>query len=131
VIFVPDKKSISYSKILLGQQVENLAMERLIQAGWVCLKRNYRIRGGEIDLIFEESFEVGNQELVFVEVRARCGQEQWVSGVESVDWRKQRKLKRTINHFLMHYSGVAQSMRVDILAWDGRDWEHIKNVWFV
>ena len=81
------------------------------------LKSNYRIKSGEVDLIFEQGTE-----LVFVEVRARRAG--WVSGFESVTFPKQRRLKTAINHFLARYKGSASEVRIDILDWNGRVWQH-------
>lgn len=117
------------NKLSFGYQIEDQAADYLTKFGFILITRNYRIRGGEIDLIFEETLGSGEVELVFVEVRARCSDENWVSGVESVDWKKKRKLERTIKHFLMQYRGGANGVRLDILAWDGSVWEHVKNVW--
>jgi putative endonuclease len=92
------------------------------------LHRNYRCKGGEIDLVLEEEVSSGQFELVFVEVRSR-GAGAWVSGVETVDFRKRLKLSRTIRYFLAGYRGRAKSLRVDLLAWDDGVWTHLRNVW--
>jgi len=101
----------------------------LAEEGRVLLGRNYRCRGGEIDLIFEESVKGSygaDVELVFIEVRFRLNGS-WMNGVESVDLRKRRRLSHAIRHFLMGYQGKAKTLRLDILAWDGRSWVHLKN----
>ena len=99
------------------------------------LARNYRCKSGELDLVFEEKVysDVDGPEkaergveLVFVEVRARC-EGSWVSAVESIDLRKQKKLRRVIEHFLAQYRGRAHSARFDVLAWDGKHWTHVPN----
>lgn len=89
------------------------------------VERNFRRRTGEIDLILEETSASG-VELVFVEVRARLNRK--VSGLESVDFKKQLKLRRTIDLFLQRYRGKAKSMRVDVLAWDGKEFSHFPNL---
>ena len=117
-----------------GRAIEKKAEEYLVQKGLVLLHRNYRVRMGEIDLIFEEMRGGSDgvpclRELVFVEVRARHKGTAWVDAVESVDWKKQRRLKRTISFFLSRYHGKAKSLRFDIMAWDGEAWTHLENVW--
>jgi putative endonuclease len=86
------------------------------------LARNYRWRGGEIDIVLEE-----NRELVFVEVRARA-HGAMVDGIASVGFRKQLRLRRTIEFYLANYRGKAKTARVDILAWDGRKWTEARNI---
>lgn len=113
-----------------GKVCEALAEKYFLAEGRrVLLGRNYRCRGGEIDLIFEESVGECYQdgiELVFIEVRSRFDGS-WMNGVESVDFRKRRRLSHAIRHFLMGYQGKATTLRFDILAWDGKSWVHLKN----
>lgn len=94
------------------------------------IARNYRRKVGEIDLIFEEERLAApsseKYEIVFVEVRYR-GPHSWQSGIESVGFRKRRRLSLAIRSFLAHYRGPASSVRVDILAWDGTNWEYVPN----
>jgi len=121
-----------YLRHQFGQKAENEA------ASWFLshkesrlLVRNYRCKAGEIDLIFEELLSaVRAPELVFVEVRARS-QEGWLNGAESVDLRKQQRLKRTADHFLSRYRGPAKSLRFDLLYWDKKVWVHMENVWLI
>lgn len=91
------------------------------------LESNYRWKGGELDLIFEERCEDRAPELVFVEVRARSPGAR-VDGLSSVTFPKQMRLSRTIQHFLAKYRGPAKGVRVDLLAWNGRGWTHLPNV---
>lgn len=104
------------------------------------LEKNYRWKGGEIDLIFEDRVGEGRAkvgasekpvgrtcELVFVEVRARkLGA--LVDGVVSITLPKQRRISRTIRHYLARYRGSAKSVRFDVLTWNGLNWSHLKNV---
>ena len=56
--------SVLKNSFKLGQWGENRAEEFLINQGYRILERNYRIPGGEIDIIAEEK-----DEIVFVEVK--------------------------------------------------------------
>lgn len=118
------------SKVKTGRDSEVLAEHYFLSQGLrILLRRNYRCKGGEIDLIFEERFREDdwkNFELVFVEVRSRF-HGSWLNGVESVDLRKRQRLSHAIRHFLMNYQGKAKTLRFDILAWDGKTWVHLKN----
>ncbi|HET7574491.1 MAG TPA: YraN family protein [Solirubrobacterales bacterium] len=74
-----------------GQIAEDLVAARLAAAGWEIVERNARTRHGELDLI-----GLDGPALVFVEVKAaRAGT---VHGptrpIESVDFRKQRRVRR-------------------------------------
>lgn len=92
------------------------------------LAQNYRCRGGEIDLIFEETRDSPEcLELVFIEVKARTAGS-WVEGLESVGWQKQRRLKKAARHFLSHYRGNATRVRFDLLHKKGETWEHVPNI---
>jgi putative endonuclease len=117
---------MAHSSYLQGQEAENLALHWFLQNRPArLLARNFRIRGGEIDLIFEEHSQT--PELVFVEVRMRA-LEGWVNGAESLSQSKQKHLKRAIEMFLLTYRGPAQALRVDLLSWDGKSWTHIPNL---
>lgn len=90
--------------------------------GWRCLAQNFRTRGGEVDLIFEQR-TANSLELVFVEVRARrSGGMQ--SAIESIGFRKRLRLRRAIALFLAQYQGKANAVRMDALCWDGEAWQH-------
>jgi putative endonuclease len=52
----------------LGRWGENHAADHLAAAGYTLVERNWRCRGGEIDLIFRDG-----ETLVFVEVKTRRG----------------------------------------------------------
>ncbi|MGK5088412.1 YraN family protein [Bdellovibrionota bacterium FG-2] len=114
----------------IGSQFEAQALEWLVSRnpGGLLkpIAQNFSVRGGELDLVFEQWLATGELELVVVEVRARQ-QGSWVDGLESVDGVKQRKLRRALAAFLLRYEGLAQSIRIDVMAWDGRSWSHVQN----
>lgn len=94
-----------------GQQAETWACEYLQTQGFQVLARNYRLRGGEIDLIGRDS-----DYLVFVEVRYRCNAE-FGGALYSIDLRKQQRIIRTAQHYLMRNS-VDLPCRFDVIAID-------------
>ncbi|OFZ79239.1 MAG: hypothetical protein A2583_01125 [Bdellovibrionales bacterium RIFOXYD1_FULL_53_11] len=113
----------------LGRRIEDAALELLLSSGnYKLLRRNYRCKTGEIDLICEEVRGDAALELVFIEVRARTAGG-WVDGVESVGPVKQSRLRRAAQRFLMTYRGHALEVRFDVLAWDGRVWTHLRDAW--
>ena len=83
----------------------------LQQQGLQLITRNYRFKGGEIDLICSD-----RQQLVFVEVRMRNNQ-YYGSGAETVTLNKQRKLSNTALHYLQHNPRYeAHELRFDVLS---------------
>jgi putative endonuclease len=113
----------------LGKNTEDQALAWFLKRFPARLhSRNYRCKVGELDLIFEQPGELGD-ELIFVEVRARKARAS-VSGVESIGPKKLQRLRKAINHFLVSYRGRAKQIRVDVLSWDGGTWTHLPNIWF-
>ncbi|UTW45166.1 YraN family protein [bacterium SCSIO 12696] len=77
-----------------GKRAEQLAAQYLARAGLTIIERNYRCRGGEIDLIANDG-----EQLVFVEVRYRQ-QDHFGSAAESINYHKQKRLTKTALHYL-------------------------------
>lgn len=116
---------------LRGINSEHLALCWLRDQGLLLLARNYRCKGGEIDLVMRDQ-----DTLVFIEVRYRYW-DQYGGSLESVDWRKQKKLLLAARHFLMcHKQFQHMPCRFDVLAGkpgnntgnvNKPDWQWIKN----
>ncbi len=100
--------------VILGQYYEQVAADFLKKKGLRCIQRNYRCRHGEIDWIGRDQ-----RHLIFVEVKYRHTHA-WVSGLESIDYFKQLKLARTVEHYLQyHAAGDRLSLRFDIVLISG------------
>lgn len=98
----------------LGAQAEQLAFRYLTERGLRPVARNFRTRGGEIDLIL-----LDGECLTFVEVRCRRSARFTDPGL-TVDHHKQRKLIRTAALFAARHRAYAQHvMRFDIVAIEG------------
>ncbi len=100
----------------LGRDGEMLAQHYLEQRGYRLVESNFSCREGEIDLIMRQ----GNT-LVFVEVRGRST-DRPVSPQETVDARKQEKLRRAARQFLYRHPELGDCYcRFDVLAllWQG------------
>lgn len=94
-----------------GAAAERAALQYLEHAGLSLLGRNYRSPFGEIDLIMEQQ-----DTLVFVEVRFRSRSD-YGTPAESVDPRKQARLRATAEHYLQHNGRVSKRpCRFDIVA---------------
>ncbi len=93
----------------LGQQGEDLALKFLQQKGLTLIQRNYRSRLGEIDLVMKDQ-----EHIVFVEVRFRSSPD-FGGALFSVDRRKQSKLIKCAQHYIVNTAGQ-HSFRFDVIA---------------
>lgn len=93
----------------LGAWGEEKAVRYLTRRGYQILDRNFRSRFGEIDIIAKKG-----DELVFVEVRLRRSTAHGTPE-ETVDHRKQEKLRKTAQYYLLCNPTELQP-RFDVLA---------------
>lgn len=96
---------------LSGDAAEDAALVHLRDAGLVLVQRNFRCRGGEIDLIMQEG-----KGLVFVEVRARSSISHG-GALASITPAKQRRLLLAAHVFLQRYQQVP-ACRFDVVCID-------------
>ena len=112
---VPGPRARPAASQLRGQQAEDAASERLRRAGLRILRRNYRVRGGEVDIVARDG-----DVLVFVEVRCRhhAG---WGGAAASVDTRKRARIVLAARHYLACHEGARtpSGCRFDVVAIDG------------
>lgn len=73
---------------------ESLVAEYLKSCGYIIVKRNWRDRFGEIDVIAEKG-----EHIIFVEVKTRT-EDALVSGIESVNRKKAERIRKTALSFL-------------------------------
>ena len=92
-----------------GAAAEALARTHLEARGLRTLERNYRCRGGEIDLVMVE-----RSALVFVEVRYRRSV-RFGRAEETVGTRKQSRLVHAAAHYLQR-TGDPRPARFDVVA---------------
>ncbi|MDJ0795089.1 MAG: YraN family protein [Woeseiaceae bacterium] len=99
---------------VVGRRAESLAFEYLRDHGLTPVARNFRSRGGEIDLIM-----LDGDCLAFIEVRSRRSS-QFTSPSSTVDPRKQRKLVGTAAMFAARHDRFADfTMRFDVISIEG------------
>ena len=102
-----------------GAVVEAAARDHLIEAGLCPFAANANYRCGEIDLVMLDDGGCDGTTVVFVEVRYR-GDSRFGGGAASVDFRKQRKLVRAAQVFLLRNRRFADSpCRFDVVEADG------------
>ncbi|HHJ1297967.1 YraN family protein [Pseudomonas sp. P1B16] len=97
-----------------GQAAENQALEFLQGQGLRLLTRNWRCKGGELDLVMLDADTV-----VFVEVRYRL-HASFGGALGSIDGRKQKRLVLAASLFLQKEPRwAAQPCRFDVVALQG------------
>jgi putative endonuclease len=102
-----------------GAAAEGLAARFLAARGLVIVQRNYRCRGGEIDLIVRDG-----EVLVFVEVRLRRNQA-FGTAAESITAAKRRRLRLAARHYLARL-GREPPCRFDAVLLDALETKNIE-----
>ena len=95
------------TKIETGRLGEESVCAYLTERGYTIAARNYRIKGGEIDIIAENG-----DFIAFVEVKARKP-DSMVSGFEAVNKRKRGLIIKTASDYCCKHPSVLQP-RFDI-----------------
>lgn len=109
------------AKQVEGEAGEDSALQYLQQQGLTLVERNFRCKGGEIDLIMQD-----HNALVFVEVRKRADR-RYGGAAASVTARKQARLVIAAQTFLQRYR-TPPACRFDVVAIDGAAMNWLKNV---
>lgn len=97
----------------IGAAAEELAARHLLGQGLRIIERNFRVRGGEIDLIARDG-----KTLVFVEVRLRSRGD-FGGAAASITLKKQQRLILAARHYLQAHG--EQSCRFDCVLLDALD----------
>jgi putative endonuclease len=105
---------------IAGQLGEDDALSYLQQHGLVLIERNFRCKGGEIDLLMQDRDVV-----VFVEVRKRADKNHG-GAAASVTPAKQKRLIVAAHIFLQRYKQLP-ACRFDVIAIDGAELSWLKN----
>jgi putative endonuclease len=121
--------TLDNSKQALGREGERLAELFLKKKGYKLVQRNYRCRGGEVDLIV-----LDRRVVVFVEVKTRTDHE-FGSPLEAVEPRKQRRMILAAQFFLHEKKLHERDARFDVvgISWPGSEpvFEHIQNAFVI
>ncbi|ABR90287.1 Uncharacterized conserved protein [Janthinobacterium sp. Marseille] len=108
------------AKQLAGQAGEDQALIYLQQQGLQLLERNFRCKGGEIDLLMQDG-----KALVFVEVRMRS-EKKFGGAAASIGTAKQKRLIIAAQIYLQRYS-MPPPCRFDVIAFDDKEMTWLKN----
>jgi putative endonuclease len=103
-----------------GDAAEQRALLFLQAQGLTLVERNFRCKGGEIDLVMRDGGS-----LVFVEVRKRADTRHG-GAAASVTARKQARLIVAAQLFLQRYR-MPPACRFDVIAIDGEAMDWLKN----
>jgi putative endonuclease len=97
----------------IGDRAEHLAYLYLKKRGLSLLHRNFRCRGGEIDLIMRDA-----DSLVFVEVRYRSSTD-YGRAAETVSARKQDRIIRCAQYYMTRHGLWNTTARFDVVCLEG------------
>lgn len=100
------------TKQSVGNYGEHLACQYLKRQGYKILERNYRIRGGEIDIVAKEG-----DALVFIEVKTRWSHDFGLP-VESMTSWKIRHLLKTARFYVQKIGWGDREYRLDFVGVD-------------
>ena len=100
------------SKTQSGNYGESLAVNFLKKQGYKIMERNYRIRGGEIDIVARDG-----EFLVFVEVKARWSHEYGLPS-ESITYYKVKALLKTAAFYCVKINWGDKPYRIDMVSVD-------------
>lgn len=98
-----------------GDSGEDLACKFLKKNGYKILKRNFNIRGGEIDVI-----AMDGQSLVFIEVKTRYGKEYGYAREAVTPW-KLKYLQKAALFYIVKTKWGGKPYRFDLVAIDYED----------
>ncbi|MGD0336958.1 MAG: YraN family protein [Candidatus Omnitrophota bacterium] len=101
------------NNVSVGKDGEDIAVDFLKKNGYRILKRNYRTKLGEIDIIAREK-----DTLCFVEVKARSSLD-FGAPQEAISISKQRQLSKAALAFLKEHNSLNNKSRFDVICITG------------
>lgn len=104
-----------------GNKGEDIAAVYLKRQGFSILERNYYIRGGEIDIIFQQK-----DVIVFCEVKMRSS-DRYGLPCESVDYKKQQRICKAALDYSYKNKIIDVDFRFDIIEVMNGKINHIIN----
>ncbi len=100
------------NKTAFGKYGEDLACDYIKKSGYKIIERNFRIRGGEIDII-----ALDKKTLVYVEVKTRSSH-QFGLPEESVTYHKLKFLERASKFYRLQRKNLPELERIDVVSID-------------
>jgi len=103
-------------KLVQGNRGEQFAVEYLVSRGFEIIERNFRIRGGEIDIIaIEIDPRTEEKTLVFLEVKTRSSGD-YGTPLEAIGYYKLRALIKATQFYKMKHPRLPDLMRIDAVS---------------
>lgn len=100
------------STVSVGNKGEEIACNYLKKLGYKIIERNFRIRGGEIDIVAKDK-----NDLVFVEVKARWSHKYGLP-IEAVTPWKLKALFKTALFYIQKIKWGEKPYRFDVISID-------------
>ncbi|MDD2823078.1 MAG: YraN family protein [Candidatus Daviesbacteria bacterium] len=100
------------STVAVGNKGEDLACKYLQKLGYQILEKNYRIRGGEIDIVAKDK-----DYLVFIEVKTRSSHKFGLP-VEAMTYWKIKHLLKTAQFYIQKIKWGDKPYRLDFISID-------------
>ncbi len=107
-----------------GNNGESLAAEYITEKGYSIIKRNYRIRNAEIDIIAEK-----DDVIAFIEVKYRKN-DALGTPAEAVNAAKQKKIVTAALNFIAE-NGDKHDYRFDVCEVTPKGVNHIENAFWI
>jgi len=101
---------MSFFKRDEGKHGEDIACAYLKKQGYKIIDRNFRIRGGEIDIV-----ALDKDTLVFIEVKTRRSNE-FGTPLEAIGYWKLKALSKTAEFYRVTHPHLPENMRIDAVA---------------
>lgn len=98
------------NKFQLGRYIEDLAVNYCRRLGWRLLDKNWRRRGGELDLVCTDQ-----QQIIFIEVKGRQGSSMG-QAAEQFSYHQLRRIWLTAQRYLFNRGLVNKPWRIDFMA---------------
>lgn len=114
---------------IIGKYGEESAIKYLKKENYRIIKKNYRCKFGEIDII---AYDKNSHELVFIEVKTRTNKK-FGTGINSIDIIKQKHIYKTIEYYLcIKKIDKKHIIRIDAIEIFLKKWnceiKHYKNI---
>ncbi len=98
------------SKVGFGKDGENKAVEFLLEKGFKILDRNFKIRGGEIDIIAQK-----DDSIRFIEVKTRAN-EDWQPIEDSVTEKKKSFIENSAKEWFFRKKTPETFWQIDFIG---------------
>ena len=111
----------NFHKKFLGDIGEKQAVKHLKTQGYKIVKKNFKTRIGEIDVIAQDG-----EEIVFIEVKTRSNLNFGAPSL-AVDQKKQAKYFKVAQEYLIKYKKTQSQCRFDVIEVLNGEINHIKH----